>query len=45
MLGGLTVGLIEVFAGYYLGAQFQQAAYFFVFILILMLRPSGFLRR
>ncbi len=45
MAGGLIIGLIEVLAGYYLGAQFQQAAYFVVFILILTLRPSGLFRR
>lgn len=45
VLGGLTIGLIETFAGYYIGVQLQQAAYFLIFVLILIMRPSGFFRR
>jgi branched-chain amino acid transport system permease protein len=45
MAGGITIGLVEALAGYYLGAQFQQAAYFVMFIIILLVRPSGYFKR
>lgn len=41
LIGGLVVGIVESFAGYYLGTQWMQAAIFAVFILVLALRPQG----
>lgn len=45
MAGGITVGLVEAIAGYYLGSEFQQAAYFAIFIVLLLIRPAGFLKK
>jgi branched-chain amino acid transport system permease protein len=42
MAGGITVGVVEAIAGYYLGSEFQQAAYFAIFIVLLLIRPAGF---
>lgn len=42
LLGGLLIGLVENLSGYFLDAGLKQATYFFVFILILMIRPNGF---
>jgi branched-chain amino acid transport system permease protein len=39
--GGLIVGLIESFAGYYGDPELKQAIWFIVFLLVLVVRPSG----
>ncbi|MCC4250185.1 MULTISPECIES: branched-chain amino acid ABC transporter permease [Microbacterium] len=41
LLGGLAVGIVETFAGYYLGTQWMQASAFVLFVVILILRPQG----
>ena len=41
IFGGLLIGLVESFAGYFIGPAFQQAAYFLLFILVLVFKPSG----
>ena len=45
MVGGIIIGLIESIAGFYFGSEFQQAAYFIVFIIILIIRPTGLFRK
>jgi branched-chain amino acid transport system permease protein len=45
MVGGIIIGVIESLAGYYLGPEFQQAAYFVVFIVLLIIRPLGLFKR
>ena len=40
-VGGFVVGLTEAFAGYYLDPALKHAVLFAVFILVLVLRPSG----
>jgi branched-chain amino acid transport system permease protein len=42
-IGGLAVGLIETFAGYYIDPALKQAIWFIVFVAVLILRPSGLL--
>lgn len=42
VLGGLTIGIVESLTGFYIGAEFQQAAYFIVFLIILIMKPQGF---
>ena len=42
-LGGMIIGLVEVFSGYYLPGTTNQVIIFLVFITILVLRPSGLL--
>jgi branched-chain amino acid transport system permease protein len=41
--GGLVIGIVESFAGYYAGPAYQQAAYFLLFILVLVFKPQGLL--
>jgi branched-chain amino acid transport system permease protein len=40
LLGGLIIGLVEAFSGFYVPAL-KEAVYFVVFILVLLIRPSG----
>jgi branched-chain amino acid transport system permease protein len=40
-IGGFIVGLTEAFAGAYLGPDLKNAVLFLVFILVLIVRPSG----
>ncbi len=39
--GGIIIGVVEAFSGYYLAPALKEVVYFLVFILILALRPSG----
>lgn len=41
VLGGLLIGLVEVFSGYFVGPSMKQVIYFLVFILVLVIRPAG----
>jgi branched-chain amino acid transport system permease protein len=41
LLGGLFVGLVESLSGLYLGESLGQIGIFVMFILVLLLRPSG----
>jgi branched-chain amino acid transport system permease protein len=41
LLGGLLVGVIESLCGLYLGESLGQIGIFVMFILVLLLRPSG----
>jgi len=41
IFGGLIIGVVESFAGYYAGPAYQQAAYFLLFILVLIFMPNG----
>lgn len=43
LLGGICIGLVQVFSGYYIAPAFGQMFYFLVFILILIVRPAGLL--
>lgn len=45
IVGGLLVGLIESLTAYFIGPAFQQAAYFLLFILVLILKPNGLFGR
>lgn len=40
-LGGLFIGLVESFSGTYISPALKEAAYFVIFILVLMVRPQG----
>ncbi len=42
-LGGLIVGVIQVFGSVYLGGSAYQIAIFLVFILVLLVKPEGLL--
>lgn len=45
LLGGFAVGLIDAFAGRYLGSGYPQIVIFLVFLLILVIRPQGLFGR
>jgi branched-chain amino acid transport system permease protein len=42
-IGGLIVGLVESFSGFFIGTGMKEATYYLIFILILLIRPSGLL--
>lgn len=41
LIGGIIVGIIETFSGFYLGTDLNQIAYFVIFVAILIFRPWG----
>ena len=41
MLGGLLLGVIEIFAGAYISTQLQNAIVFAVLIVVLLVKPAG----
>lgn len=43
MLGGLLLGIIEIFAKAYIGTQLSDAVVFAVLIVVLLIRPAGLL--
>ena len=43
LLGGLLLGVIEIFAGGYISTQLQNAIVFAVLIVVLLVKPSGLL--
>jgi branched-chain amino acid transport system permease protein len=43
--GGLIIGIVEVFAGYFLGGDVKIIASMMVFILVLLFKPSGLFGR
>lgn len=40
-VGGLVIGLVESYSGFYFSIQLKEAIYFIIFILVLLLKPSG----
>jgi branched-chain amino acid transport system permease protein len=44
-LCGFVVGITEAFAGYYLDPSLKDAVWFMVFIVVLIIRPSGLFGR
>ncbi len=40
-IGGLIVGVVEAFAGYYIDPALKNAIWFIIFIVVLIVRPSG----
>lgn len=43
IIGGLLVGVIESLTAYFIGPEFQQAAYFLLLILVVIFKPNGLL--
>ncbi len=41
LIGGLIIGVVEAFSGFYLAPALKEVVYFLVFILILVFKPSG----
>ena len=42
-LGGLLLGIIEIFAGAYISTQLANAIVFAVLIVVLLVKPTGLL--
>ena len=42
-LGGLIVGVVEAFAGYYIDPALKNAVWFVIFLIVLIVRPAGLL--
>lgn len=40
-VGGLVIGLVESFSGFYISPELNTAIYFLIFVLVLIIRPSG----
>jgi branched-chain amino acid transport system permease protein len=40
-VGGLIIGVVEAFSGFFLAPALKEVVYFLVFILILVFKPSG----
>lgn len=45
LIGGLIIGVVEAFSGFYLSPHLKEAVYFVIFILILLARPTGLFGR
>lgn len=43
LLGGVCIGLVQAFSGYYVAPAYGQMFYFLVFLLVMILRPAGLL--
>lgn len=39
--GGMIVGIVEAFAGYYIDPELKQAIWFLIFLAVLIVRPTG----
>jgi branched-chain amino acid transport system permease protein len=39
--GGMIVGIVEAFAGYYVDPELKQAIWFLIFLAVLVIRPTG----
>ncbi|MES2481743.1 MAG: branched-chain amino acid ABC transporter permease [Pseudomonadota bacterium] len=40
-IGGMVVGVVEVFAGFYIDPALRSAVWFVIFLVVLIVRPSG----
>ena len=45
IVAGLLVGVVESSTAFLLGTQFQQVAYFVLFLIVVLLKPDGILSR
>jgi branched-chain amino acid transport system permease protein len=45
LVGGLIIGVVEAFSGFFLSPHLKEAVYFVIFILILLFRPTGLFGR
>lgn len=41
LFGGLVIGLVEALSGFYIAPDLKEAVYFIIFILVLLIRPTG----
>ena len=45
LLGGLVIGMVETYSGFFITPHLKEAIYFVLFILILLFKPTGLLGR
>lgn len=45
LVGGLIIGVVEAFSGFFISPHLKEAIYFFIFILLLLFRPTGLFGR
>jgi len=45
LIGGLIIGVVEAFSGFFISPHLKEAIYFVIFILILLFRPTGLFGR
>ena len=45
LVGGLMIGIVETFSGYFLSPHLKEGVYFIIFILFLVFRPNGLFGR
>lgn len=45
IIGGLIIGMVEAFAGFYFAGPITMAIYYCIFIIILIFKPSGLLAK
>ena len=45
LVGGLIIGVVEAFSGFFISPHLKEAIYFVIFILILLFRPTGLFGR
>ena len=43
LLGGVLIGLVQAFSGYFVAPAFGQMFYFLIFLAVLIVRPAGLL--
>ena len=41
IVGGLVIGLVEAFSGFYIAPTMKEVVYYLIFLAILLVRPSG----
>jgi branched-chain amino acid transport system permease protein len=44
LMGGLILGVAEIFASFFLGAHWSLAVAFFTLVLVLLVKPEGLFR-
>jgi branched-chain amino acid transport system permease protein len=45
LIGGLIIGVVESFSGFFISPHLKEAIYFVIFILILLFKPTGLFGR
>lgn len=45
LVGGLIIGVVESFSGFYISPHLKEGVYFIIFILILLFKPTGLFGR
>jgi branched-chain amino acid transport system permease protein len=41
LIGGIIIGLTDAISGYYIDPSLKEAVYFIIFLIVLLVKPSG----